>query len=117
MYRRIFIPTKFLKGIPGGAMDEIGEPAVTRPMDALETVAVARRARSGCGLCPCCRRRGAAGVEFGNHNVVDYSPEKATDLSAILRDLPGLCSRRIRRLTRRSPARSWRFLMMSQLMV
>lgn len=44
MYRRIFIPTKFLKGIPGDAMDEIGEPAVTRPMDALETVAVARRA-------------------------------------------------------------------------
>lgn len=80
--------------IPGGAMEEIEDLAVTLPSDALTTVAVTRQAFLARGLEDAFSRVIAAvvqpGVEFGNHNVVDFAPEKARDLSAALADLPGL---------------------------
>jgi D-tagatose-bisphosphate aldolase class II non-catalytic subunit len=80
--------------IPGGALEELGELELTRPQAALETVAVTRRAFAALGLETAFSRVIAVvvqpGVEFGNHNVIDYLPEKATALSAALDSLPRL---------------------------
>lgn len=80
--------------IPGGAMEELGELELTRPQDALETVAVTRRAFAALGLEAAFSRVIAVvvqpGVEFGNHNVIDYQPQKAVALSAALDSLPAL---------------------------
>jgi D-tagatose-1,6-bisphosphate aldolase subunit GatZ/KbaZ len=80
--------------IPGGAMEELDVLEVTRPEAALETVRVHAKAFGDAGLADAFARVIGAvvqpGVEFGNHNVVAYAPDKAKSLSASLRELPGL---------------------------
>lgn len=80
--------------IPGGAMEEIEHLELTAPAAARETVAVHERAFAEAGLSDAYGRVIAAvvqpGVEFGNHNVVDYVSAAAQDLSAVLAGLPGI---------------------------
>ncbi len=80
--------------IPGGAMEELGELEVTRPAAAIETAAVHRRAFEAAGIADAFQRVIAAvvqpGVEFGNHNVIAYEPERATLLSTALSAMPGI---------------------------
>lgn len=80
--------------IPGGALEELGELELTRPDAARTTVAVTRAAFAALGLEAAFARVIAAvvqpGVEFGNHNVVDYERSKSGALSGVLCDLPGL---------------------------
>jgi D-tagatose 6-phosphate 4-epimerase len=80
--------------IPGGAMEELDVLEVTRPDAALETVAVHRRAFEAAGALDAFSRVVGVvvqpGVEFGNHNVIAYQPEKARSLSTALSQMPGL---------------------------
>lgn len=80
--------------IPGGAMEELGELEVTRPDAALATVAAHRSAFAAKGLDGAFDRVVGLvvqpGVEFGNHNVIDYDPSGAKALSATLGELPGI---------------------------
>ncbi|KXF75072.1 tagatose-bisphosphate aldolase [Paramesorhizobium deserti] len=80
--------------IPGGAMEELDVLEVTRPEAALATVEVHRRAFEAAGVGDAFPRVVGAvvqpGVEFGNHNVIAYEPEKAKALSSTLDRLPGL---------------------------
>ncbi len=80
--------------IPGGALEEIEGLEVTRPDAALTTFAVHRDAFDKAGLADAFARVIGLvvqpGVEFGNHNVIDYAPEKATALCAVLPQMPGL---------------------------
>ncbi|MDX3928195.1 MAG: D-tagatose-bisphosphate aldolase, class II, non-catalytic subunit [Shinella sp.] len=80
--------------IPGGAMEELDILEVTKPEAALKTVAVHRKAFELAGVGDAFSRVVGAvvqpGVEFGNHNVIAYEPEKASALSASLEQLPGL---------------------------
>ena len=79
--------------IPGGALEEIEELAVTAPQAAAETVRVHRAAFAAAGVAAAFERAVGAvvqpGVEFGNHNVVAYDPAKASGLAAVLGELPG----------------------------
>ncbi|MCB8881320.1 D-tagatose-bisphosphate aldolase, class II, non-catalytic subunit [Acidisoma cellulosilytica] len=79
--------------IPGGAMEEIEGLELTKPAAASETVAVHQRAFAEAGLSDAYGRVIAAvvqpGVEFGNHNVVDYDSAAAQALSGVLAGLPG----------------------------
>jgi len=79
--------------IPGGAMEEIEALEITRPEAALATFAVHERAFAKLGLQAAFDRVIGLvvqpGVEFGNHNVVDYDPAAARQLSASLARLPG----------------------------
>jgi D-tagatose 6-phosphate 4-epimerase len=80
--------------IPGGAMEELDELEITSPDAAVETVRVHEAAFRDAGVSDAFHRVIAAvvqpGVEFGNHNVIAYVPEKARALSAALRDMRGL---------------------------
>ncbi|WP_288949034.1 D-tagatose-bisphosphate aldolase, class II, non-catalytic subunit [uncultured Paracoccus sp.] len=80
--------------IPGGAMEEIETLEVTSPEAALTTFQVHRQAFADAGQDDAFARVIGLvvqpGVEFGNHNVVDYDPEAARDLSAALARMPGL---------------------------
>jgi len=80
--------------IPGGAMEEIEDLEVTKPEAALETIRVHAEAFKVAGVEDVFSRAVGAvvqpGVEFGNHNVIAYDPEKARALSATLSKLPGL---------------------------
>lgn len=80
--------------IPGGAMEEIGELELTTPDAARTTHAVTRAAFEAQGLGDAFSRVVGLvvqpGVEYGNHNVVDYVSAKAQGLSAALADMPGL---------------------------
>ncbi|WP_152045327.1 D-tagatose-bisphosphate aldolase, class II, non-catalytic subunit [Aureimonas psammosilenae] len=78
--------------VPGGALEEEGELAVTSPDAARETVAVHQRAFAARGLDEAFSRAIAAvvqpGVEFGNTSVIRYEPAKARDLSSALAEIP-----------------------------
>lgn len=80
--------------IPGGAMEEIEGLEVTAPDAALTTYQIHRDAFSQAGQDDAFSRVIGLvvqpGVEFGNHNVIDYDPAAATELSATLNDMPGL---------------------------
>lgn len=80
--------------IPGGAMEEIEGLEITSPDAALTTFEVHRQAFEGAGLEDAFARVVGLvvqpGVEFGNHNVIDYDPAAARDLSAALAQMPGL---------------------------
>lgn len=74
--------------IPGGAMEEIEALAVTSPEAARKTIRVHREAFDKAGIADAFARAVGAvvqpGVEFGNHNVVAFDPEKAASLAAVL---------------------------------
>lgn len=80
--------------IPGGAMEELGALEVTTAAAATETVSAHRKVFEEAGLDDTFTRVVGLvvqpGVEFGNHNVIDYDPAAARELSAVLDDLPGL---------------------------
>ncbi|RCW86767.1 D-tagatose-bisphosphate aldolase, class II, non-catalytic subunit [Paracoccus lutimaris] len=80
--------------IPGGAMEEIEGLELTSPDAALTTFAVHKDAFATAGLSDAFGRVIGLvvqpGVEFGNHNVIDYDSAAATDLSATLPRMPGL---------------------------
>lgn len=80
--------------IPGGAMEELDVLEVTKPEAALKTVEVHREAFEAAGVESAFSRAVGAvvqpGVEFGNHNVIAYEPEKAAALSATLASMPGM---------------------------
>ena len=80
--------------IPGGAMEEITDLELTDPAAAKVTRDVHEAAFSEAGLSGAFERVIALvvqpGVEFGNHNVVDYDSAKAQALSAELSQMPGL---------------------------
>lgn len=80
--------------IPGGAMEELDVLEVTKPEAALKTVEVHREAFEAAGVESAFSRAVGAvvqpGVEFGNHNVIAYEPEKAAALSATLAGMPGM---------------------------
>jgi D-tagatose-1,6-bisphosphate aldolase subunit GatZ/KbaZ len=79
---------------PGGALEESLHLQVTRPGAAVATYEVHRRAFASAGAASAFERVAALvvqpGVEFGHASVVVYQPERARDLSASLRSLPGL---------------------------
>lgn len=81
--------------IPGGAMEELGDLHLTAPDAARTTVRVHEAAFASAGQGDAFSRVIAAvvqpGVEFGNHNVVDYDSARAQPLSGALHDLPGIC--------------------------
>lgn len=80
--------------IPGGAMEEIEGLELTSPDAALTTFEVHRRAFADAGQQDAFARVVGLvvqpGVEFGNHNVIDYDSAAARDLSAALARMPGL---------------------------
>lgn len=80
--------------IPGGAMEEIEDLEVTKPEAAVETIRVHAEAFKAAGIEEAFARVVGAvvqpGVEFGNHNVIAFDPEKARTLSTTLSKLPGL---------------------------
>ena len=80
--------------IPGGAMEEIEGLELTDPDAALTTFAVHRDAFAAAGQADAFGRVIGLvvqpGVEFGNHNVIDYDSAAATALSAALPRMPGL---------------------------
>ena len=80
--------------VPGGALEELGELAVTTPEAVAETCAVHRDAFSAVGMeAAFSRVIGLVvqpGVEFGHTDVIHFEPEKARALSACLGGMPGL---------------------------
>jgi D-tagatose-1,6-bisphosphate aldolase subunit GatZ/KbaZ len=78
---------------PGGAKDDAGLQ-VTRPADALETVALFRAAFAEYGLGHVWERVIALvvqpGVEFGDHAVHPYAPAQAADLARAIETVPGM---------------------------
>lgn len=80
--------------VPGGAKEELEELCVTRPMAMAATVEAHRGAFSRAGLQEAWERVAGLvvqpGVEFDHHDVVDYIPEKARELSAAIKAFPGL---------------------------
>jgi len=80
--------------IPGGATESLAELSVTSREAASETLAVHRRVLEEAGLAQVWPRVIALvvqpGVEFNHNSVVDYAPERATHLAALLNDEPGM---------------------------
>ena len=80
--------------VPGGAHEDLGELAVTRPADAADTIAVHEEAFRRLGLHAAWRRVIGLvvqpGVEFDHHKVVDYVPAKARALSSFVETVPGI---------------------------
>jgi len=80
--------------IPGGAMHALDDLELTTPEDARRTVKIHETSFAQAGQSDAFTRVIAAvvqpGVEFGSHNVVDYDSNKASALSATLKDMPGL---------------------------
>jgi D-tagatose-1,6-bisphosphate aldolase subunit GatZ/KbaZ len=74
--------------IPGGAAEELGKLAVTRPEAVAATIETHRRAFAQAGLAAAWPRAIALvvqpGVEFDNQKVVDYRAENARALSAFI---------------------------------
>ncbi len=79
---------------PGGGADNLEHVAVTTPESVEATIAAHRRAFTEAGLAAALPRIIALvvqpGVEFDNHKVVDYRPEKARDLSEFIARDPQL---------------------------
>jgi D-tagatose-1,6-bisphosphate aldolase subunit GatZ/KbaZ len=80
--------------VPGGATESIDGLAVTTPQAALATIEAHRQAFIAAGLEPAWQRVIASvvqpGVEFDHHDVVDYQPQKAHELSEAITDVPGM---------------------------
>ncbi|ODT58744.1 MULTISPECIES: D-tagatose-bisphosphate aldolase, class II, non-catalytic subunit [Paracoccus] len=80
--------------IPGGAMEELDELEVTDSEAARRTIAIHQAAFDAAGQSAAFARVIATvvqpGVEFGNHNVIEYDSAKAQALSAVLKDAPSL---------------------------
>lgn len=80
--------------VPGGATESLNELAVTSREAAAETLAVHRRVFEKAGLGAVWPRVIALvvqpGVEFNHDSVVDYRPEKARHLTALLEEEEGL---------------------------
>jgi len=79
---------------PGGATHALDDLAITSAAAARETLEVHEHAFAAAGVVDAFNRVIGIvvqpGVEFGNANVAIYRPERARELSAALRDLPGL---------------------------
>jgi D-tagatose-1,6-bisphosphate aldolase subunit GatZ/KbaZ len=79
--------------IPGGALERLDQITITRPEDALRTVAIHCAAFEAAGISQafsrCIGLVVQPGVEFGNENVVVYDPGKAAGLTTALDQLPG----------------------------
>ena len=80
--------------IPGGATESLTELTPTRREDAAETLAVHRHIFEESGLVEAWPRVIALvvqpGVEFNHDSVVDYAPERAAHLVALLDETKGL---------------------------
>jgi D-tagatose-1,6-bisphosphate aldolase subunit GatZ/KbaZ len=80
--------------VPGGATEAIEGLAVTTPEAALATIEAHRQAFVEAGLEAAWHRVIASvvqpGVEFDHHNVVDYQPQKARELSHAITAVPGM---------------------------
>ena len=80
--------------IPGGAHEIIDTLAVTSPEAASRTYELHREAFKAAGIGDAFARVVGLvvqpGVEFSSENVVEYVPERAANLSAVLKSLPGL---------------------------
>jgi D-tagatose-1,6-bisphosphate aldolase subunit GatZ/KbaZ len=80
--------------VPGGATESLAELAVTSREAASETLAVHRRVFEEAGLGAVWPRVIALvvqpGVEFNHDSVVDYAPERATHLAALLDEEQGI---------------------------
>jgi D-tagatose-1,6-bisphosphate aldolase subunit GatZ/KbaZ len=79
---------------PGGATESLNELAVTSREAAAETLAVHRKVFKEAGLADVWPRVIALvvqpGVEFNHDRVVDYTPQRAAHLTALLNDEEGL---------------------------
>ncbi|MGB5850811.1 MAG: D-tagatose-bisphosphate aldolase, class II, non-catalytic subunit [Rhodanobacter sp.] len=80
--------------VPGGATEAIEGLATTTPQAALATIEAHRQAFLADGLEPAWQRVIASvvqpGVEFDHHDVVDYEPSKASELSRAIAGVPGM---------------------------
>jgi len=80
--------------VPGGALEDLDELAVTTPDAVAQTYSVHRDAFSAAGLDEAFSRVIGLvvqpGVEFGHTDVIHFEPAKAQELSACLSDMPGL---------------------------
>ncbi|UJJ57235.1 D-tagatose-bisphosphate aldolase, class II, non-catalytic subunit [Rhodanobacter denitrificans] len=80
--------------VPGGATESIDGLAVTTPQAALATIEAHRQAFIAAGLASAWQRVIASvvqpGVEFDHHDVVDYQPQKARELSEAITGVPGM---------------------------
>ncbi|MBT2143632.1 MULTISPECIES: D-tagatose-bisphosphate aldolase, class II, non-catalytic subunit [unclassified Rhodanobacter] len=80
--------------VPGGATESIDGLAVTTPQAALATIEAHRQAFVAAGLESAWQRVIASvvqpGVEFDHHDVVDYQPQKARELSEAITGVPGM---------------------------
>lgn len=80
--------------VPGGALEDLDELALTSPQSVARTYAVHREAFAAQGAEEAFSRVIALvvqpGVEFGHANVIQFEPEKARALSASLPSLPGI---------------------------
>ena len=80
--------------VPGGATEAIEGLAVTTPQAALATIEAHRQAFVDAGLDAAWHRVIASvvqpGVEFDHHDVVDYQPQKAHELSHAITAVPGM---------------------------
>jgi len=80
--------------VPGGAAEDLGELEVTDPQAALGTVAMHRDLFAEQGLSDAWGRVIATvvqpGVEFDHDKVVDYRPERATELSRAIESVSGI---------------------------
>jgi D-tagatose-1,6-bisphosphate aldolase subunit GatZ/KbaZ len=80
--------------VPGGALEELDELAVTTPAAVRRTYAVHRDAFLAAGMqAAFARVIGLVvqpGVEFGHKDVIHFAPEKARDLAVSLEAMPGI---------------------------
>ena len=80
--------------VPGGETEAVDTLAVTRPEDALRTLALHRVAFAGRGIAEAMERVVALvvqpGVEFGNAQVFPFDRMKAAALSGVVADMPAV---------------------------
>jgi D-tagatose-1,6-bisphosphate aldolase subunit GatZ/KbaZ len=80
--------------VPGGAHETLSELAVTTPEAAHATIEAHREAFMRHGLAEALQRIVGLvvqpGVEFDHHQVVDYDPAKAVELSRSIVSIPGM---------------------------
>jgi D-tagatose-1,6-bisphosphate aldolase subunit GatZ/KbaZ len=80
--------------VPGGAAEDLGTLAVTQPSAVSDTLEAHRKAFLDRGITAAWERVIALvvqpGVEFDHHNVIDYVPEKARELSKRIEREPRL---------------------------
>lgn len=80
--------------VPGGALEELGELAVTTPKAVARTYGIHRDAFSEAGADEAFSRVVALvvqpGVEFGHTDVIHFELQKARDLSSSLSSMPGI---------------------------